>query len=656
MATGLYSGVSGLALGVGLNKGVTGLWSGASGLITGWGGGFSPLSLFAASEPGAWYDPSDLSTMFQDTAGTTPVTAAGQTVGLVLDKSKGLVLGPELVTNGDFSSGFGTGWTNASAGTGTATITSGRLQITTTDTSNRGGATQSFATIIGRFYSVVWTAGGASIGNGQFRVGTSSLAGDIGIYVASAQRVVFVATATTTFVSMTTNAAATTDLFFDNISVKELPGNHATQATAASRPIYGIEPFGGRRNLLTFTERFDNAAWVKNELGATANAGVAPDGATTADRLTPNAGLVTPFIFQAVTTTASAFTVSFYAKADGYSFVQLSDGVSITDYCNFDLSTGAVVASSGYTGSIINAGNGWYRCVATKTFTAASTEIRVEPLATNLASRRPNYTANGTSGILIWGAQLELGSTATAYQRVTDQWNVTQAGVPSVSYLAFDGTDDFLLTGTITPGIDKAQVFAGVRKLSDAAVGVVVESSVDYFTNNGTLIVGAPSANASPSYSWNVRGTLATNIVSTGYPAPITNVMTGLADISGDTQTLRLNGAVAGINTADKGSGNFLAYPLYIGRRGGTTLPFNGRLYGLAVRFGANLSAAQIAQMEAWMAGKTGIYTIEQLIRLNTLSAAGVSYNAYAAADSNSNNYLVTNTVLAANGTPYTVL
>jgi hypothetical protein len=42
-------------------------------------------------------------TLFQDTAGTTPVTTPGQTVALMLDKSKGLTLGPELVTNGDFS-------------------------------------------------------------------------------------------------------------------------------------------------------------------------------------------------------------------------------------------------------------------------------------------------------------------------------------------------------------------------------------------------------------------------------------------------------------------------------------------------------------------------------------------------------------------------
>ena len=48
---------------------------------------FSVASLFANDEAGAWYDPSDLDTLFQDTAGTTPVTTSGQTVGLMLDKS-----------------------------------------------------------------------------------------------------------------------------------------------------------------------------------------------------------------------------------------------------------------------------------------------------------------------------------------------------------------------------------------------------------------------------------------------------------------------------------------------------------------------------------------------------------------------------------------
>jgi len=48
---------------------------------------FSIADFFASSEQGAWYGPSDLSTLFQDSAGTTPVTTAGQPVGLMLDKS-----------------------------------------------------------------------------------------------------------------------------------------------------------------------------------------------------------------------------------------------------------------------------------------------------------------------------------------------------------------------------------------------------------------------------------------------------------------------------------------------------------------------------------------------------------------------------------------
>src|SRR3990167_7565049 len=60
----------------------------------------SPDALFINDEQGVWYDPSDFSTLFQDSVGTTPVTAVEQPVGLILDKSKGLVLGAELVTNG----------------------------------------------------------------------------------------------------------------------------------------------------------------------------------------------------------------------------------------------------------------------------------------------------------------------------------------------------------------------------------------------------------------------------------------------------------------------------------------------------------------------------------------------------------------------------
>jgi hypothetical protein len=49
--------------------------------------GYNIGGLFANGEQGAWYDPSDFSTLYQDSAGTTPVTAVGQPVGKMLDKS-----------------------------------------------------------------------------------------------------------------------------------------------------------------------------------------------------------------------------------------------------------------------------------------------------------------------------------------------------------------------------------------------------------------------------------------------------------------------------------------------------------------------------------------------------------------------------------------
>jgi hypothetical protein len=53
----------------------------------GGGGGWTPLDLFPGSVRGAWWDPSDLSTLWQDLARTIPVTTTGQSVAIMDDKS-----------------------------------------------------------------------------------------------------------------------------------------------------------------------------------------------------------------------------------------------------------------------------------------------------------------------------------------------------------------------------------------------------------------------------------------------------------------------------------------------------------------------------------------------------------------------------------------
>lgn len=191
---------------------------------------------------------------------------------------------------------------------------------------------------------------------------------------------------------------------------------------------------------------------------------------------------------------------------------------------------------------------------------------------------------------------------ATAASRPTYQVDATGR-----AYLSFDGVDDFLVTPTITPGTNKVQVFAGVRKLTDAARGVLIEHSADINTNNGTFTIEAPDAAAATSYRTRSKGTAIATAPASGFVAPISNVVAMLNDISGDRTTLRVNGVQAAQAVTDQGTGNYLAYPIYIGRRGGTTLPFNGRIYSLAARFGPGLTASVISRAESQTAAKTGV-------------------------------------------------
>jgi hypothetical protein len=176
-------------------------------------------------------------------------------------------------------------------------------------------------------------------------------------------------------------------------------------------------------------------------------------------------------------------------------------------------------------------------------------------------------------------------------------------------FLLFDGSDDGMATGNIAPGTDKAQVFAGVRKLSDAAVGVVAEMSANFAINSGTFSLSDPSSAANQRPAFASRGTASSAAIGgSAIPAPITNVLTGICDIAADTSILRVNGVQNASSATDQGTGNFLTYPLFIGRRGGTASPFNGRMYGLLVRFGANLTADQITQTETWLNQRAGAF------------------------------------------------
>jgi hypothetical protein len=66
--------------------GITGMHGLVGAVASNPSGAFDPSSLFGGTAGGMW-DPSDKSTMFKDTAGTTPVTADGDIVARINDKS-----------------------------------------------------------------------------------------------------------------------------------------------------------------------------------------------------------------------------------------------------------------------------------------------------------------------------------------------------------------------------------------------------------------------------------------------------------------------------------------------------------------------------------------------------------------------------------------
>jgi hypothetical protein len=227
-------------------------------------------------------------------------------------------------------------------------------------------------------------------------------------------------------------------------------------------------------------------------------------------------------------------SMSVYAKAGERNWVALRFETGILA-ANFNLSTGVVgTVAAGATASIENAGNGWYKCKVSGLSNTSSNimVINVGNSDTGTGSGY-SYLGNGTSGIFIWGAQLEVGAYATSY-------------IPTLGASVTRVADIASKTGISSLiGQTEGTLFAEFTRLNVGNAVVIFQCNDGTTNNRAQLEIGA-------------TGIATTSVLSGG---AVSCVITGATLALGQTHKLALtykandfklyvNGVLAGTDTS----------------------------------------------------------------------------------------------------------
>lgn len=489
-------------------------------------------------------------TLFQDTAGTTPVTAVEQPVGLILDKRLHRFDGSLA-------------WTKT-LGDGAVTVNGGLITITGATTETRVNAP------------------GRALFNGMVYmrvryVNTGSATNPI-IWVAGVPTVpVSGQTYPLSFNSSNSNLErvqiASGNATFEILGYYFLPGNHAYQATTTARGV-----LRARYNLLTYSEDFSNAAWIKTG--------------------------------SPILTSQGAGVWRLQAAAGSSWLLYQNIPRPNTETCKFSIE----VKSNG---AGLDAFRSMMKGTVTQNFTASADWQKIEVIGLNDGSGSVGIINrdNTAIDILIRFPDLRpanLQSGLPAYQRIAEATDYDTVGFPV--YIDIDGTDDSYVTGSIDfSGTGKMTIWAGLRKVDDTA-RMLCELSTNLNVLNGsfTVVTGnevnsfyqsSSRANATST------GSLAAKFATGLYPAPDSAVITAQHDIAGDLSCIRRNGSSYGAidSTADKGTGNFGNYPMYLFSRGAKQFFWKGHFYGLIIR-GASTETTPLEQTEQWINTRMGGY------------------------------------------------
>lgn len=203
-----------------------------------------------------------------------------------------------------------------------------------------------------------------------------------------------------------------------------------------------IEP--ARTNLLPYNTEYDNAAWTKSNVTISANVADAPDGTTTVDKIVENSSFGQHLIQRLFTSAADVYTTSCFLEPAGrdVAIIRIYNGTTgFAAYYNVSDGTVGTV-ESGNSASIVSVGGGVYRAICTRTM--PSTTSALSQFGVTVADSFISYTGDGASGVRIWGAQTELGATASSVI-LTSASSATRAA-DALSIVLPTGTHDLTFT------------------------------------------------------------------------------------------------------------------------------------------------------------------------------------------------------------------
>jgi hypothetical protein len=253
--------------------------------------------------------------------------------------------------------------------------------------------------------------------------------------------------------------------------------DHSYNSSTGSVNSLGLLIEESRSNLITYSEQFDNAAWSKVRTSASANVAetTAPNGTNSAEKLVEDTSPSTDHFINldASGSTSATYTASIFIKsAERYRirFQIIATGAAGNRASAwFDSNTGSVVSTlaegngSVITTSIQQYPNGWYRCILTGIPSTVGSGTAVNFNVTlNTTSTNTVYTGDGTSGIYIWGAQLEAGAFPTSY-------------IPTVASTVTRSADNASMTGTnFTSWYNSTEgsVFSEIGSYSNAGASI----------------------------------------------------------------------------------------------------------------------------------------------------------------------------------------